>query len=204
MNKPIRRWQAIGGYIADICRFARAKLENPHSYLKFLHLKQLQKQTGAEVLIETGTYLGVTSYRCSFVYEQVFTVELSTDLAAAAKKFLSWRRNVEVICGDAVTELPRIFQQNSIDRAVVFLDGHYSGGETATGAISEPVLEELQGLGPFTERIVAIVVDDFRTFGTTPGTPSKSKLLRTCEELLSGYDVTVAMDQLTLLRQNLR
>lgn len=200
MNKPSRRWQAIGGYFLDLYRFARGKFENPHSYLKFVHLKRVAQQTGATVLIETGTYLGLTSYRCSFVFQNVFTIEISQQLATAAARFLGRRINVTVICGDAVAELPKIFQQHSFDRAVVFLDGHFSGGNTASGESPEPVLEELRLLKPFTDRIGAIVIDDFRTFGTTSSSPEKSLLLRTCEELFADYYLTVEMDQVTLKR----
>ena len=199
MNKPSRRWQAIGGYIIDIYRFAQARLENPHSYLKFLRLKRIQEDTGARVLIETGTYLGVTSYRCSFIYEKVFTIELSNELALAARKFLARRSHVHVICGDGVVELPSVFKENSFDRAVVFLDGHYSGGITAAGAVLEPVVEELHALKPFVDRIEAIVIDDFRTFAIS-SPPSKSKVLSTCEQLFDGFELSVKMDQITLVR----
>ncbi len=61
MNRPSRRWQAAAGYLVDLYCFASARFVNPHSYLKFLRLNEVRKQSGAHVFIETGTYLGITA-----------------------------------------------------------------------------------------------------------------------------------------------
>src|SRR5262245_59783963 len=110
MNQPHKRWQAIPGYIIDVFRLARARFSNPHSHLKFLHLKCVGVESGASTLVESGTYLGVTAYRCSFAFKTVYTIEIEPSLAASARKLLARRQNVEVICGDAVNELGRIFR----------------------------------------------------------------------------------------------
>ena len=183
----------------DLCRFAQARLENPHSYLKFLRLNELRKRVKADACIEAGTYLGVTSYRCSFVFKTVYTIELKPELAREAAKFLEARRNVQVICGDAVEELPKIFSRGGFSRALIFLDGHYTGPITGRGKISEPALEELRVIQEFKSRIGGIVIDDFRNFGAEEGFPLKSELLKAAEEFFPEYHLSVNLDQLCLV-----
>jgi hypothetical protein len=193
-------WNAIAGYILDVYQLARARLTNPHGYLKFVHLRAIANRCGASTFIETGTYLGVTANRCSQIFERVYTIEIEPKLAARAAQFLSRRSNVYVICGDAVTQLGAIFRHNDFACALVFLDGHLSGGVTGSGPLPEPALEELRVLAEFKSRIGAIVVDDFRSFGTEPGFPRKSELLRAAEDLFGDYSLSVNYDQLVIAR----
>jgi hypothetical protein len=201
MNTPNRRWQAIGGYCLDLWRVARGDFENPHSYLKFLRIDKLRRRLGADAFIETGTYLGVTAYRASYRFPSVYTVELGEELAARARLFLSARRNVQVIQGDALSAIPQIFNGEDFQGAIVFLDAHYSGPGTAAGAQPEPAIDELKLLRDHQSRILAIVVDDFRSFGEEPGFPRKSELLLAAEECFPSYRVTVGFDQLVIWKQ---
>lgn len=202
MNKPSKRWQAVAGYVVDLYRFARARLENPHSYYKFVQLNELRRKTSADFLIETGTYLGVTSYRCSRVFNAVHTIEIEPSLAASAARFLEPRANVRVHCGEAIIELPSIFDSERFGSAVIFLDGHFSGGDTGSGRIPEPAIEELRILAPLRDRIAAILIDDFRSFGAAPGFPLKSELLRTAEQLYPEYMISIAADQVIIIRKS--
>jgi hypothetical protein len=204
MNTPNRRWQAIGGYCLDLWRIARGDFENPHSYLKFLRIDKLRSKLGADAFVETGTYLGVTAHRASFRFSSVYTVELGEQLAARARVFLSRRPNVRVIQGDALSAIPQIFGAEAFQRAIVFLDAHYSGPGTAAGAQPEPALHELNMLRNYQSRIAAIVIDDFRSFGEEPGFPKKSDLLETAERLFPDYRVTVGFDQLVIFKQSHR
>jgi Protein-L-isoaspartate carboxylmethyltransferase len=202
MNKPSRRWQALGGYLIDIYRLARCRMMNPHSYLKFLHINVLRQRCGANVLIETGTYLGVTAARCAKVFDTVITIELNETLARQAVRFLAPHRNVKVICGDAVRELPGVFENHEIDRAVVFLDGHYSGIATSCGSVPEPAIQELAILRPYANKIGAILIDDFRSFGEEAGFPKKSELIKAIEDLFPDFTIAVQYDQVAVVRSN--
>jgi hypothetical protein len=200
MNAQNKRWRALAGYWLDLYRLSRARFVNAHSYLKFVHLRAVARRCGASTFIETGTYLGVTANRCSRIFDHVYTIEIEPKLAASAAQFLSRRPNVRVVCGDAVTELPSIFRSNRFDSAVVFLDGHFSGGVTGYGALPEPALEEMRVLAEFKSRVGAIVIDDFRSFGVEPGFPQKSELLRAAEDLFGEYALSVNYDQLAIAR----
>src|SRR5262249_28685908 len=160
--KPNRLLSAIGGYLQDLGSLAQGIPINPHSYLKYLALRALGKRTAARWLIESGTFLGVTSARCSKSFERVITIELDPELARQAASFLKKYPNVNVIQGDAVKLLPSILAQQNCERVVVFLDGHFSGGITAQGELPEPALVELEVLSQYISKVYGIIIDDFR------------------------------------------
>jgi len=193
----------MGGWITDMYLMSTCRLKNPHSYLKFLAIDQARKTTGSTTFVETGTYLGGTAHRCSKVFESVYTIELSETLAERAKKNLAGARNVEVIQGDAVVELDRLLESRPIDRATVFLDGHFSGGDTSCGTVAEPAIQELAILARHRDRINAVIIDDFRNFGVEPGHPPKSRLIQAIEAHFPETDFTLQVqnDQVIVTRR---
>ncbi|MEA5466509.1 rRNA adenine N-6-methyltransferase family protein [Leptothoe sp. PORK10 BA2] len=202
MNKQNREFQAFAGHLVDLYRLASFKFSNPHSYTKFRAIKNLQKQTQSKTLIETGTYLGVTTNRCASVFEKVYTVELDEALADKARVFLAPKKNVEVIQGDGLEMLAHILEEKPVSDALIFLDGHASGGDTACGDLPEPAIEELKTIANHKQKVNAIIIDDFRTFGTDKGFPSKSAILQVIEENFSEYDINVHLDQILITKKS--
>lgn len=143
----------------------------------------------------------MTTNRCASIFEQVYTVELDQDLTQPATKFLSKRKNVKVIQGDAVNVLPQIFASPGVTDALIFLDGHFSGGVTACGDHPEPAIEELKFLSKVQSQVNCIVIDDFRAFGTELGYPSKSELFRAIEQLFENAKIAVHLDQIVVVPQ---
>lgn len=203
MRAPGAILSGIGGFATDVYRMATCQLTNPHSYLKFLTINRVRKETGSTTAIETGTYLGGTAYRCSKVFEKVYTIELDAALANEAKRNLKRCANVEVIEGDAVVALEKLFREHDFDRATIFLDGHFSGNGTACGILSEPAVAELEVLGRYIGRISGIVIDDFRTFGVESGAPTKSQLLEAVERQFPStqFGVQIQNDMVILMRR---
>ncbi len=101
-----------------------------------------------------------------------------------------------------MTLLPGVFSEEKLSDAVVFLDGHFSGGITARGSIPEPVLFELDILAQHQHRICGIVIDDFRLFGVEPGFPKKSELILAIERLFPRphFDFKIHADQVIIER----
>lgn len=197
----VRGW---AGYIQDLYRIAGINFSNPHSYTKFLVINKLRKRTGATVLVEAGTFRGVTTARCSSVFDRVYSIELDPKLARAATRYLRKKNNVHVIQGDALQVIPELMEKEKLSNVLLFLDGHFSGGETACGDTPEPAAEELRRLERYKENINAIVIDDLRSFGTESGFPRKSELLRSAEDTFgSGFDITLFLDQLILTRKSI-
>jgi hypothetical protein len=203
MNDPGRMLSAAAGYLVDVWSAARAASRHPHGYLKFLTLRALGRRTGARCLIETGTFRGVTSARSAKCFDRVVTIELDAGLACLAKNRLARYRNVTVLQGDAAALLPSVFVQYPCDGAIVFLDGHFSGGGTALGPLVEPAILELEILAKHADLIYGIVIDDFRLFGIEAGFPKKSELVLAVERLFPfpQFDFTVHFDQLIIERR---
>lgn len=200
MNKYGRPLAALSGHVLDLYRLATFSFINPHSYTKFRLLSSLQSAYGAEVFLETGTYLGVTTGRCARSFKKVFSVELDEELAIQAKQNLISKKNVDVIQGDALQILPNILSKRGLTNVLVFLDGHFSGGLTASSDLPEPALEELKVIAQYKDKVCAIVIDDFRSFGVEPGFPKKSELLQLVEKLFENYMIQVHLDQLIIKR----
>lgn len=184
-------------------RTAQCSFNAAHSYTKFRVINRVRKLTGATTFVETGTFLGDTTRRAAAVFDKVYTIELGPDLAGRAKKIFRRQPCITVIEGDATHMLPEIFAKYEFDKAVVFLDGHFSEGITACGENPEPALEELEFLARHKNRISGIVIDDFRTFGALPGFPSKTKLIASAETLFAsaGYTVSVILDQVVIFKK---
>ena len=198
MNRQKSSLAAVGGHGKDLWNLFRFKIANPHSWSKYRQLKAVGRRTGAKMFVETGTYLGNTSMRCSKVFDRVVTIELDPDLHRQAKSFLSSRANVECVLGDATQELPQILSREDCRDAVLFLDGHFSSGETAHGDVPEPACELLDSLAAYKEKICGIVVDDFRLFGVEKGWPKKSELLSSAEQHFAGFRFSIHLDQLLI------
>jgi hypothetical protein len=116
---------------------------------------------------------------------------------------LAKKKNVRVIRGDAIQELSRLFTEQDIRDALVFLDAHVCGPGTARSEIPEPALEELRILSEHKNKLQAVMIDDFRNFGREDGFPTKSALLTTAEEYYAeDFEIAVGFDQLTILRTN--
>ena len=202
MNKPRRAFSAAAGYVLDVLQLARGIPLNLHSYLKYVTLRSLARRTGARDLVETGTFLGVTAARCARAFERVVTIEVDAELARRAAQLLTRYRNVKVLQGDAVVLLPSVFANGQCDEAVVFLDGHFSGGITGKGEVHGPALIELEILARHAERICGIVIDDFRLFGQQDGFPKKSELILAIERLFPAprFDLKIHADQVIIER----
>ena len=182
---------------------ARLDFENPRSYTKFRIIDAVRRKSGASVFIEAGTYRGATTHRCSSNFKQVYTVELDPELAEQAARLFAGRANVEVIHGDAMAVIPSLLGDGRVENTLIFLDGHFSGGVTACGDLAEPAVEELRVLAKFKDKICAIIVDDFRSFGTESNFPAKHELLKTAEDYFPApeFNITILLDQLIISRR---
>jgi hypothetical protein len=207
--RTYRRFERLGSQVRgiigcgiDLYHVACSDLPNPHSYTKYQAIASAQRRTGASIFLEAGTFLGITAARCAGIFEQVYTVELDAKLAQRATHYLSPLHNVNVIRGDALQIIPMLLENDRISNVILFLDGHFSGGITACGDIPEPAVEMLPSIAPYQSKIQAIIVDDFRTFGTVEGYPRKSELIASAEKYFipHGFSLNVFLDMLILER----
>jgi hypothetical protein len=142
----------------------KPQIPPPHA-IKARAVIEQARGHNVRVLVETGTCLGEMARKCSEHFLQIWTIELSEDLAAEATRRLAKRRNVRVLCGESVGLLQQILA--TIREPVVFwLDAHYSGGVTAKGATECPLERELQVIAEHPCHDHIILIDDVRLMGS--------------------------------------
>lgn len=113
--------------------------------------------------IETGTYLGEGIKSVLTNYETVHSIELSEKWYNYNVDQFKCNQNVKMHLGDSKKVLPELL--HSIREPVtIYLDAHYSGGETAFGDEECPLLFELSLLKT-REYDDIIIIDDCRLLG---------------------------------------
>jgi hypothetical protein len=140
-------------------------------------------------LVETGTYLGEMVEAMRGHFSRIYSIELSADLAVAAKKRFAHDTSVEIIQGDSGKVLERLVPKLD-SKALFWLDGHYSGGVTALGDAVTPIQAELGHILASPLHHV-ILIDDARLFGSDPGYPTVESLKIGSRKLTREGDILV-------------
>ncbi len=166
-----RRWHRI-----EIAEWQRAgrPLPPPHSFKQAL-LREYSGKHGLAILVETGTHTGEMVEAMRDEFDEVYSVELSTDLHEKALQRFAGIANVHLIQGDSGARLGEIIHRLSRP-ALFWLDGHYSAGATARGDKDTPVLAEIAEILRHRPLGHVILVDDARLFGTDPSYPTVDHL----------------------------
>ena len=133
--------------------------------------------------VETGTFLGTTTFFLARIAPNVISIEPSRELfLRAQQRFLG--KNVTLINEPSENALHETLasQEGAIN---IWLDGHYSGGVTFKGLLKCPVSKELAALSAnlcrFTE--ISIFIDDVRCFvSREDGYPPLKSLVDWAEE----------------------
>ena len=161
---------------------------------KRLHLSLLATKNSINVFVESGTYYGDTSaYMIQFVSE-IHSIELSPQLFAFSKNKFSRHLNVHLHHGDSGEVLPDLMR--SIDqRALVFLDAHYSKDETAQGPKDSPLLEELRSFQGLQISNHIIVIDNLLDcFVGLKDYPSVGQIIDEILKINRSYQITIKDD----------
>jgi hypothetical protein len=155
MNQRNRRvlqdWQANG-----------QPLPPPH-ILKQLTIKEYGRRFRLDTLVETGTYYGDMIYAVKDSFKKIYSIELSEQLASISRKRLSKYSNIEIIQGDSVNILPKLLSLIN-QPCLMWLDAHYSGGETAKGRLDTPIMQELEIIFQNPQNKSCVLIDDARCF----------------------------------------
>jgi hypothetical protein len=162
-NRTIRRWERKGRPVP------------PPDIVKHNTLKEYAKKYFLNVFIETGTFNGDTVEAMKGTFEKIISIELSTTFFEKASERFKPDKHISIIQGDSGTVLGSI-AGGLKQPALFWLDGHYSGGDTARGATDTPVFEELAHILGSPERRHVVIIDDVHCFGADPGYPTIEEL----------------------------
>ena len=158
-RRQLSQWEKLG-----------RPLPPPH-IVKQQTIRSIAKQYGLQILVETGTHHGDMVEAMKPFFRQIYSIELSDELYAKAKKRFLRDNPVTIIHGDSGIELGKLVP--TLDQPALFwLDGHYSGEKTARGERDTPVYAELLHIFNAHDARHVIVIDDARCFGQDPAYPS--------------------------------
>jgi hypothetical protein len=145
----------------------------PHLVKKEL-IKKYSIKYKTTIFIETGTYLGEMIYSQKNNFKSIYSIEIQPDLYKAAKRRFKNQKNVNILFGDSGEMLPEIVQ-NLCEKALFWLDGHYSGGITGKSNIECPIYKELSAI--FGNKINhIIIIDDANCFNGEHDYPTIEEL----------------------------
>ncbi|MDR1919199.1 MAG: hypothetical protein LBQ65_06090 [Tannerellaceae bacterium] len=145
-----RKWEKAGKPIPP-----------PHA-VKKTAIREYQTTYGYRILIETGTYYGAMIYAQLNYFDLIYSIELSKELYEKATKRFKKYNKVHLYHGDSATELGNIMK-DIVEPVIFWLDGHYSGGETAKGKKECPIMDELEHILSQSQPHI-ILIDDARCF----------------------------------------
>ncbi len=143
----------------------------------------LARMLQSTVFVETGTYKGDTTRWAAKHFETVHTIERASGLYEKFSPVLSASPRVTCHLGDSRDILPRIASHLNEMSAVVWLDGHWSGGETARSNDECPLIDELLCLSNRPNDI--ILIDDARLFLRAPPLPHQADQWPTIMEIVN-------------------
>jgi hypothetical protein len=131
----------------------------------------IRDAVGAGTFIETGTFRGVTTEWASRHFRAVHSIERAETLYHDVSARLGALDNLSLHLGDTREILPGLIE--ALDEpAVLWLDAHWCGGDTAGAADECPLLEEL-AIAERAGQDIAVLVDDARYFLAAPPAPHR-------------------------------
>lgn len=159
-------------------------------------LKRIQRIYNYKYFVETGTCLGETPAKLSGLFERIWTIELSEELFQRAKINLSKYKNVTCLHGNSGQILSDVVR--NLDAPTLFwLDGHFSGGVTASG--ENPIIEELNVIKSSSINNHVIVIDDMSDFSLFEKNAPLSAVVYAIENINPNYKFYSDYDMLFAL-----
>lgn len=156
-------------------------------------IREFARRFNIQHLVETGTCHGDMVAAMQQEFKKIISIELADKFYQEVCERFKGVANVELIHGDSAKKLPAVVAKLE-GRAIFWLDGHYSGGDTARGENDTPVNEELRAIFQPGQPDHIVLIDDARCFGTEPSYPTLDQLKQTVQTLRPGWKVEVAGD----------
>lgn len=143
-----------------------------------------------DILVETGSYGGDgIQAALDAGFARVLSVELCPHLHARCLHRFARNSRVHLFLGDSSRTLWRMIR--TVRGPMTFwLDGHWSGGGTARGNESYPILKELAVIASHRRNDHSILIDDGRKFSGRRGVPSVDDVRNALLSINGSYEIS--------------
>lgn len=145
---------------------------SPHKAKQYV-IAEYAKKYKVKNLIETGTHSGLMVNAMKGKFRQIYSIELSKEFYIKAKNKFKNYNHIKLYQGDSAEVLPKILNEIN-SKSLFWLDGHYSGQNTAKGNLSTPVMDEIKHIISHSIKNNIdhiILIDDARCFDGTDDYP---------------------------------
>jgi FkbM family methyltransferase len=118
-----------------------------------------------KIYIETGTFMGdgIREALCNMKFREIHSIELNFGYYLKACENFKNEPRVRCHYGDSSIILPQLLKHIN-EPIIIFLDAHYSGGDTSGSDETIPIFDELSVLNKRMYDDI-IIIDDTRLFG---------------------------------------
>lgn len=169
--------------------------------LKRSFLKGIARHEAARNFVETGTYLGDTTWDYRNDFDRIDSIEVEPYLHRQAVHRFRGFGHITIHLGDSSVVLPGIVPTLR-GKTLYWLDGHYSAGITGAGVADCPVFRELESIFTLSRDPFVIVIDDARCFGTDPAYPAVDEVRSRVADLSRGRATVVVENDMIIIRQS--
>jgi hypothetical protein len=114
------------------------------------------------IFIETGIGYGDTILNIEKEFKYLYTIEVQTKLIELVKSKYEGNK-IEFILGDSQKVFDELLPKIN-ENVIIFLDAHYSGGDTGYVNKHVPLYEELDKINRLLKTKAILIIDDFRLF----------------------------------------
>jgi hypothetical protein len=168
------------------------------AFVKRSVLKRNLLDYGLDTLVETGTQYGDTPWLFRDELSEIWSIELSAELAELARRRFRKYPHIHVVQGDSSDRLPEIIPQLKTP-TLFWLDGHYSSGVTARGILDCPIYAELRAVFSICRQRWVVMIDDARSFGAEKDYPALEELENFVRGALPEAGFTVEHDMIKIV-----
>ena len=145
--------------------------------------------------VETGTYLGDTTFCVEPYFDNIYTIEIKKDFFENVKNKYQGNK-IHFYHGDSSQVLKEILPSLK-GKSIIFLDGHWSADNTGRGDKDCPLYEEISNINKLHEEEVIIIIDDVRLFGKGPNKRGKDHDTCNWEDINKGEILNIVQDRFT-------
>ena len=162
-RRRVKRWVGEGRPAPPVHAY---KQQVVLDYARRFHLR---------TLVETGTWRGDMVEAALLHFDRIVSIELSAKFAAHARERFRRIAKVEIVEGDSAVRLPDVLPSLRLP-ALFWLDGHFSGADTAKGSVDSPLRDEVESILRHSVRGHVILIDDARHLSGEDGYPTPDEL----------------------------